>query len=47
MVLATTGVLPGDLDPIQIDSWIKALTAYDIILTTACILLCETVLNAE
>lgn len=47
MVQATTGVLSGDLDPIQINSWIKGLTGYDIIFTTACILLFETVLNAE
>lgn len=47
MVQATTGVLSGDLDPIQINSWIKGLAGYDIIFTTACILLFETVLNAE
>lgn len=47
MVQATTGVLSGDLDPIQINSWIKGLVGYDIIFTTACILLFETVLNAE
>ena len=47
MVQSTTGVLAGDLDPIQINTWIKQLVAYDIIFTTACILLFETVLNAE
>lgn len=47
MVQSTTGVLAGDLDPIQINTWIKQLIAYDIIFTTACILLFETVLNAE
>ena len=47
MVQATTGVLSGDLDPIQINSWVKGLTGYDVIFTTACILLFETVLNAE
>ncbi|GGA58858.1 cytochrome C biogenesis protein CcmB [Edaphobacter acidisoli] len=47
MVQATTGVLSGDLDPIQINSWIKGIAGYDIIFTTACILLFETVLNAE
>jgi heme exporter protein B len=47
MVQATTGVLTGDLDSIQIGSWIKQLTGYNIIFTTICILLFETVLNAE
>jgi heme exporter protein B len=47
MVQATTGVLTGELDPIQINTWIKQLLGYDIIFTTVCILLFETVLNAE
>jgi heme exporter protein B len=47
MVQATTGVLTGDLDSIQIGLWIKQLVAYDIIFTTVCLLLFETVLNAE
>jgi heme exporter protein B len=47
MVQATTGVLTGDLDPIQIHTWIANLAGYDIIYTTVCILLFETVLNAE
>jgi heme exporter protein B len=47
MVQATTGVLTGDLDPIQINTWIKQLAGYDIIFTTVCILLFETILNAE
>ena len=47
MVQATTGVLTADLDPIQINTWIKQLLGYDIIFTTVCILLFETVLNAE
>jgi heme exporter protein B len=47
MVQATTGVLTAELDPIQIGTWIKQLTGYDIIFTTICILLFETVLNAE
>ena len=47
MVQATTGVLTADLDSIQIDIWIKQLLGYDIIFTTICILLFETVLNAE
>src|ERR1700749_2635440 len=47
MVQGTTGVLTNELDSIQIGVWIKQLTAYDIIFTTVCILLFETVLNAE
>ena len=47
MAQATTGVLTADLDPIQIATWIKQLAGYDIIFTTICILLFETVLNAE
>jgi heme exporter protein B len=47
MVQATTGVLTADLDPIQISTWITQLAGYDIIYTTICILLFETVLNAE
>jgi heme exporter protein B len=47
MVQATTGVLTTDLDTIQIGTWIKQLAGYDIIFTTVCILLFETVLNAE
>ncbi len=47
MVQASTGVLTTDLDPIQINTWIKQLFGYDIIFTTICILLFETILNAE
>ena len=47
MVQATGGVLMADLDPIQIGTWIKQLAGYDVIFTTVCILLFETVLNAE
>ena len=47
MVQGTGGVLTGDLDPIQIGTWIKQLAGYDVIFTTVCILLFETVLNAE
>ena len=47
MVQATTGILTADLDPIQIRTWITQLAGYDIIYTTVCILLFETVLNAE
>jgi heme exporter protein B len=44
MIQATTGILTGESDPAL---WIKLLLGYDIIFTTACILLFETVLNAE
>jgi len=47
MVQGTAGVLTGDLDPIQIGTWIKQLAGFDVIFTTVCILLFETVLNAE
>jgi heme exporter protein B len=47
MVQASTGVLTGELDSIQIRTWITQLAGYDIIYTTVCILLFETVLNAE
>ncbi|HEX4156147.1 MAG TPA: heme exporter protein CcmB [Acidobacteriaceae bacterium] len=44
MIQATTNVLTGEFDP---SLWIKLLAAYDIVFTTACVLLFETVLNAE
>ena len=47
MVQGTTGILTADLDAIQINTWIEQLAGYDIIFTTICILLFETVLNAE
>jgi heme exporter protein B len=47
MVQGTTGIFTNDLDSIQIGTWIKQLAGYDIIFTTVCILLFETVLNAE
>ena len=47
MVQATTGVLTAELDPIYIRSWITQLFGYDIIYTTVCVLLFDTVLNAE
>jgi heme exporter protein B len=47
MVQGTTGVLTTDLDAIQINTWIEQLAGYDIIFTTICVLLFETVLNAE
>ena len=47
MVNATTDVLTGDVDPIQPYFWIKLLVAYDIVFTTVCLLLFETILHAE
>jgi heme exporter protein B len=47
MVQATTGVLTAELDPIQINSWIIQLAGYDVIFTIVCLLLFDTVLNAE
>ena len=44
MVDATTSVLTGDASP---DFWIKLLAVYDIVFTAVCLLLFETVLNAE
>jgi len=47
MVQATTGVLTAELDPIQIRTWITQLAGFDIIYTTAGILLFESILTAE
>jgi heme exporter protein B len=47
MVQATTGVLTAELDPLQINTWIIQLAGYDFIFTLVCILLFDTVLNAE
>jgi heme exporter protein B len=44
MVQATTAILTGEFAP---GLWIRLLTAYDIAFTTVCLLLFETVLNAE
>ena len=44
MVLAASSILTGASDPAL---WIKMLLAYDVIFTTVCLLLFETVLNAE
>jgi heme exporter protein B len=44
MIQATTNVLTGDFDPTL---WLKVLFAYAIIFTTACILLFDTILNAD
>jgi heme exporter protein B len=47
MVNATTDILTGQVDPIQPFFWIKILAAYDIVFTTVCLMLFETILNAE
>lgn len=44
MIQATTGILTGEVDP---DLWIRLLVVYDVVFTTACLLLFETLLNAE
>jgi heme exporter protein B len=47
MVEATTGVLTAQLDPLEINTWITQLAGYDLVFTIVCILLFDTVLNAE
>lgn len=47
MVNATAGILTGELDPIQVNLWIRLLGAYDVVFTTVCLLLFGTILNAE
>lgn len=44
MIQATTDILSGEADP---GLWIRLLIAYNIAFTTACLVLFETVLNAE
>ncbi|MEO6965162.1 MAG: heme exporter protein CcmB [Acidobacteriaceae bacterium] len=44
MVQSTTGILTGEFDP---GLWIRLLGGYDIIFTVLCLLLFETILNAE
>jgi heme exporter protein B len=44
MVQSTSGILTGEFDP---GLWIKMLAGYDIIFLTLCLLLFETILNAE
>jgi heme exporter protein B len=44
MMQATTAILTGESEP---GAWIRILIAYNIAFTTACLLLFETVLNAE
>lgn len=47
MIQAATGILTGELDPVQVGLWIRLLAGYDIIFTTVCLLLFETILSAE
>ncbi len=44
MVQATTAILTGETDP---GFWIRLLTVYDIAFTTVCVMLFDTILNAE
>lgn len=44
MVQATTGILSGDFSP---KFWMALLAVYDVVFTTVCLLLFETVLHAE
>jgi heme exporter protein B len=44
MMQATTGILTGEFSP---NAWIRLLVAYNVAFTTVCLLLFETVLNAE
>jgi heme exporter protein B len=44
MIQATTDVLTGEFEPTL---WIKVLLAYAIVFTTACVLLFDTILNAD
>lgn len=44
MVQSTSGILTGEFDP---GLWIKMLAGYDIIFLTLCLLMFETILNAE
>jgi heme exporter protein B len=44
MVQSTTGILTGEFDP---GLWIRLLGGYDVIFLTLCMLLFETILNAE
>lgn len=44
MVQATTNILTGEFEP---DLWIRLLIGYDIVFTTACLLLFGTILNSE
>ncbi len=46
MIQSTTAILTGD-DMLNPSLWIQMLTGYDIIFTIVCMLLFETILNAE
>jgi heme exporter protein B len=47
MIQAATGILTAELDPIQVQQWIRMLVGYDIIFTIVCLLLFDTILSAE
>jgi heme exporter protein B len=47
MIQAATGILTAELDPIQIQQWIRMLAGYDLIFTAVCLLLFDTILSAE
>ncbi len=47
MIQASAGILTAELDPIHVASWIRLLAGYDLIFTTVCLLLFDTVLSAE
>jgi heme exporter protein B len=44
MIQATTAVLTGEFEPTL---WLKVLVAYAVVFTTVCVLLFETILNAD
>jgi heme exporter protein B len=44
MMQATTAILTGEFDP---SHWIRMLVGYNIVFTVVCLLLFETILNAE
>ena len=44
MVQATTNILTGEFEP---DLWLRLLLVYNVVFTTACLLLFDTILNAE
>jgi heme exporter protein B len=44
MIQATTNVLTGEFEPTL---WLKILIAYDVVFTTACVLLFQTILNSD
>jgi heme exporter protein B len=47
MIQAATGILTAELDPIQVQQWIRMLAGYDLIFTAVCLLLFDTILSAE